>query len=187
MTFAVRQIVPAHFQVAYADAVHKDAPVDWKGGEPWRATLADAVRPLPPVVTVSGRRVTDRARPSSLNEFFRRNALPVRAIIVEAVPSPYGDRLMIDPASLENWIDARNSVPPLPFASNDLPDDIDKALDTLAEAVRRAEHGERKSMASYLARPPPSAGPRKPWRSSRRRNFWPSSIAIKPRTTSPTL
>ena len=60
---------------------------------------------------------------------------------------------MIDPA-LQNWIDTPDSVPPLPFASNDLPDDIDKALDTLAEAVRRAEHGERKSMASYLTRPP---------------------------------
>ena len=61
---------------------------------------------------------------------------------------------MIDPASLQNWIDTPDSVPPLPFASNDLPDDIDKALDTLAEAVRRAEHGERKSMASYLTCPP---------------------------------
>ena len=63
LTFAVRQIVPAHFLVAYADAVHKDAPVDWKGGEPWRATLADAVRPLGLVVTVSGPRVTIAAAP----------------------------------------------------------------------------------------------------------------------------
>ena len=64
LTFAVRQIVPAHFLVAYADAVHKDAPVDWKGGEPWRATLADAVRPLGLVVTVSGRRVTIAPAPA---------------------------------------------------------------------------------------------------------------------------
>ena len=63
LTFAVRQIVPAHFQVAYADAVQKDAPVDWKGGEPWRATLADAVRPLGLVVTVSGPKVTIAAAP----------------------------------------------------------------------------------------------------------------------------
>ena len=56
LTFAVRQIVPANFQVAYADTVKKDAPVNWKGGEPWRATLADAVRPLGLVVTVSGPR-----------------------------------------------------------------------------------------------------------------------------------
>ena len=61
---------------------------------------------------------------------------------------------MIDPASLQNWIDPPDSVPPLPFASNDPPNDIDKALDTLAEAIRRAEHGERKSMASYLMRLP---------------------------------
>jgi hypothetical protein len=62
--------------------------------------------------------------------------------------------LMIDPASLQNWIDPPDSVPPLPFASNDPTDEIDKALDTLAEAIRRAEHGERKSMASYLMRLP---------------------------------
>ena len=64
MTFAVRQIVPANFQVAYADAVQKDAPVDWKGGEPWRATLANAVRPLGLVVTVSGPKVTIAAAPA---------------------------------------------------------------------------------------------------------------------------
>ena len=63
LTFAVRQIVPAHFQVAYADGVQQDAPVDWKGGEPWRATLADAVRPLGLVVTVNGPKVTIAAAP----------------------------------------------------------------------------------------------------------------------------
>jgi hypothetical protein len=61
---------------------------------------------------------------------------------------------MIDPASPQNWIDPPDSVPPLPFAPNDPPNEIDKALDTLAEAIRRAEHGERKSMASYLRRLP---------------------------------
>jgi hypothetical protein len=61
---------------------------------------------------------------------------------------------MIDSAPLQNWIDPPNSVPPLPFASSDPPNDIDKALDTLAEAIRRAEHGQRKSMASYLMRLP---------------------------------
>jgi hypothetical protein len=60
---------------------------------------------------------------------------------------------MIDPA-LQNWIDPPDSVPPLPFAANDPPNEIDKALDTLAEAIRRAEHGERKSLASYLMRLP---------------------------------
>ena len=64
LSFAVRQIVPHHFQVAYADAVQQDAPVDWKGGEPWRATLADAVRPLGLIVTVSGPKVTIAAAPA---------------------------------------------------------------------------------------------------------------------------
>ena len=63
LSFAVRQIVPARFQVAYTDAVQKDATVDWKGGEPWRATLAGAVRPLGLVVTVSGPKVTIAAAP----------------------------------------------------------------------------------------------------------------------------
>jgi hypothetical protein len=63
LAFAVRQIVPTNFQVAYAEAVQKDATVDWKGGEPWRATLADAVRPLGLVVTVSGPKVTIAAPP----------------------------------------------------------------------------------------------------------------------------
>ena len=61
---------------------------------------------------------------------------------------------MIDPASLQNWIDPPDSIPPLPFAANDPPNEIDKALDTLAEAIRQAEHGERNSMASYLMRLP---------------------------------
>ena len=61
---------------------------------------------------------------------------------------------MIDPASLQNWIDPPDSIPPLPFAANDAPNDIDKALETLAEAIRRAEDGERNSMASYLMRLP---------------------------------
>jgi hypothetical protein len=64
LTFAVRQIVPGNFRVAYADGVNADAPVDWKGGEPWRATLADAVRPLGLAVTVSGPKVTILAAPA---------------------------------------------------------------------------------------------------------------------------
>lgn len=61
---------------------------------------------------------------------------------------------MIDPASLQNWIDTPDSVPPLPFASNDPPNDIDRTLDMLVESIRRAEGGEHKSMASYLMRLP---------------------------------
>ena len=54
---------------------------------------------------------------------------------------------MFDPASLQDWIDAPDAGP-LPFASP--PNDIDKALDALAEAIRQAENGERKSLAEYL-------------------------------------
>jgi hypothetical protein len=58
---------------------------------------------------------------------------------------------MLDPASLQNWIDPSTSPPPLPFGpAKGETDEIDKALDTLAAAIHRAEGGERKSMASYL-------------------------------------
>jgi len=58
LSFAVRQIVPAHFQVAFGETVNPDASVDWKGGKPWRPTLSDAVRPLGLTVTVVGATVT---------------------------------------------------------------------------------------------------------------------------------
>jgi hypothetical protein len=58
LTFAVRQIVPTYFKVAFAEAVRKDAAVDWKGGHSWRETLAEAVRPLGLVIIVSGPKVT---------------------------------------------------------------------------------------------------------------------------------
>ena len=62
---------------------------------------------------------------------------------------------MIDPASLQNWIDNPPSPPPLPFGPTAIEtEEIDKALDTLAAAIRRAEGGERKSMANYLMRLP---------------------------------
>jgi hypothetical protein len=54
LSFAVRQIVPARFQVAFGETVDSDTPVDWKGGKPWRATLSDAVRPLGLTVSVVG-------------------------------------------------------------------------------------------------------------------------------------
>jgi hypothetical protein len=54
LSFAVRQIVPARFQVAFGDTVNGDAPVAWKGGKPWRPTLSDAVRPLGLTVSVVG-------------------------------------------------------------------------------------------------------------------------------------
>ena len=58
---------------------------------------------------------------------------------------------MLDPASLQNWIDPSPSPPPLPFGpAPGETNEVDKALDKLAAAIRNAEGGERKSMASYL-------------------------------------
>ena len=58
LSFAVRQIVPASFQVAFGPSVNSDAPVDWRGGKPWRPALSDAVRPLGLAVSVAGATVT---------------------------------------------------------------------------------------------------------------------------------
>ena len=62
---------------------------------------------------------------------------------------------MLDPASLQNWMDRSTRPPPLLFGpAQGETDEVDKALDTLAATIRRAEGGERKSMASYLMRLP---------------------------------
>src|SRR5271170_7270909 len=63
LSFAVRQIVPARFQVAFGETVNSDARVDWKGGKPWRPTLSDAVRPLGLTVSVVG--ATVRIQPAT--------------------------------------------------------------------------------------------------------------------------
>jgi hypothetical protein len=57
---------------------------------------------------------------------------------------------MTDPVPHEKWIDASYSFTP----PGDPPDDVDKALDALAEAIRRADSGEWRSVASHLARTP---------------------------------
>ncbi len=58
LSFAVRQIVSARFQVAFGETVNPDASVDWKGGKPWRPTLAETIRPLGLTVSVVGATVT---------------------------------------------------------------------------------------------------------------------------------
>jgi hypothetical protein len=58
LRFAVRQIVPARFQVAFGETVDRDARVDWKGGKPWRPTLSDALRLLGLTASVVGTAVT---------------------------------------------------------------------------------------------------------------------------------
>src|SRR5271167_5197886 len=57
---------------------------------------------------------------------------------------------MTDPVPQENWIDAPYTFPP----PTDPPDDVDKALDALADAIGRANGGEWRSVASHLARTP---------------------------------
>ena len=63
LSFAVRQIVPAPFQVSFAAGADRNAAVDWKGGKPWRDTLADAIRPLGLELSVKGEAVTIASRP----------------------------------------------------------------------------------------------------------------------------
>ncbi len=58
LSFAVRQIVPARFQVAFGEHVDREAPVDWKGGRPWRPTLSEALKPLGLKVAMSSAIVT---------------------------------------------------------------------------------------------------------------------------------
>ena len=58
LSFAVRQIIPTRFQVAFGGTVNSDAPVDWKGGKPWRPTLSDVLRPLGLTVSVVGATIT---------------------------------------------------------------------------------------------------------------------------------
>ena len=69
LTFAVRQIVPAHFQVAFADAVQKDARGRLEGR---RAMAGDPRRRRAPAWARRHCQRTqgdDRGRPSSLNGF----------------------------------------------------------------------------------------------------------------------
>ncbi len=65
LSFAVRQIVPARFQVAFGETVNREASVDWKGGKPWRPTLSDALRPLGLAISVTGATVTIQPAASS--------------------------------------------------------------------------------------------------------------------------
>lgn len=58
LRFAVRQIVPSRFLIAFGETVDRDASVDWKGGKAWRPTLSDALRPLGLTASVVGAAVT---------------------------------------------------------------------------------------------------------------------------------
>jgi hypothetical protein len=58
LSFAVRQIVPAKFQVVFGKEVNRDGRVDWKGGKPWRSALSEALKPVGLTIDVRGLTVT---------------------------------------------------------------------------------------------------------------------------------
>ena len=53
LSFAVRQVIPAHLKVAFGDGVDRSVLVSWKGGRPWNEVLRAAVNPLGLHVTLS--------------------------------------------------------------------------------------------------------------------------------------
>jgi hypothetical protein len=62
---------------------------------------------------------------------------------------------MFDLATPTNWIDAALPSAPFPFSRRQTPlDDIDRALDALAEAIDRASGKGCERVAEYLDRPP---------------------------------
>jgi hypothetical protein len=58
LSFAVRQIVPARFQVAFGEEVDRERRVDWRGGKPWRSALSEVIKPLGLTIDVDGLTVT---------------------------------------------------------------------------------------------------------------------------------
>jgi hypothetical protein len=58
LSFAVRQIVPAKFQVAFGKEVDREQRVDWKGGKSWRSALSEAIKPVGLTIDVRGFTVT---------------------------------------------------------------------------------------------------------------------------------
>ncbi len=46
LVIALREIVPASYQFAYADGLNLGTLVNWKGGKPWRDVLRSVVTPL---------------------------------------------------------------------------------------------------------------------------------------------
>jgi hypothetical protein len=58
LSFAVRQIVPARFQVAFRNEVDREQRVDWKGGKPWQSALSEAIKPIGLTIDLQGLTVT---------------------------------------------------------------------------------------------------------------------------------
>jgi hypothetical protein len=55
LEFAVRQVVPPAWHVAYAASVNRQTQVSWQGGRPWNETLNGILRPLGLHMKRSGR------------------------------------------------------------------------------------------------------------------------------------
>jgi hypothetical protein len=58
LSFAVRQIVPTRFQVAFGEEVDRERRVDWRGGKPWQSALSEALKPVGLTIDVHGLTVT---------------------------------------------------------------------------------------------------------------------------------
>ena len=53
LSFAIRQVVPAHVRVVYDDGVDRSAPVSWQGGRPWNDVIRTTVETIGLHVTLS--------------------------------------------------------------------------------------------------------------------------------------
>lgn len=53
LSFAVRQVVPAHVKVVYDDGVDRAALVSWQGGRPWNDVIRTTAKTIGLHVTLS--------------------------------------------------------------------------------------------------------------------------------------
>lgn len=53
LSFAVRQVVPAHVKVVYDDGVDRSTLVSWQGGRPWNDVIRTTVKTIGLRVTLS--------------------------------------------------------------------------------------------------------------------------------------
>ena len=58
LSFAVRQIVPARFQVVFSKEVDRERRVDWRGCKPWQTALLESIKPFGLTIDVHGLTVT---------------------------------------------------------------------------------------------------------------------------------
>ena len=53
LSFAIRQVVPAHVKVVFDDGIDRSALVSWQGGRPWNDVIRTAVKTIGLHVTLS--------------------------------------------------------------------------------------------------------------------------------------